>query len=145
MDLFYSCQLLQVDTSLPMTGQMWLRRSSLVAVHGDDWFETSDRLSLIMISGMYRLSAASPGVPSCEWALVAYMTLHANITSNTGSIRVGRPPLPQTFCESERKGSSPPLLGTRESASKPVRIRGGCEVVSMKSARNDPRASVTFD
>lgn len=65
------------------------------------------RLSLIMINDMYRLSAASPGVPLCEWALVAYMILHANLTSNTGSARVGRLPLAHASCESERKGSCP--------------------------------------
>lgn len=38
-------------------------------------------LPLIMINDMHRLSAASPGSPVCEWSLVAYMILHANITS----------------------------------------------------------------
>ena len=33
---FYSCQMLQVDISQPGTGQMWLGRSSLVAVRGDE-------------------------------------------------------------------------------------------------------------
>lgn len=106
------------------------------------------RLSLIMINDMYRLSAASPGVPSREWALVAYRILHANITSNTGSTRVGRLCAFRSYLPTARareKGHVHTLLGTRESASKPVRIRGGWQIVSMKSARSDPRASVTFD
>lgn len=39
MDLFYSCQMLQVNTSDPMTGQIWPRRSSLVAIRADELFE----------------------------------------------------------------------------------------------------------
>lgn len=68
----------------PTTGQMWLRRSSLVAIRGDECSNPPDcsLASLVMINGMYWLSAASPGAHLCEWASTAYMILHADITSN---------------------------------------------------------------
>lgn len=95
------------------------------------------RPSWAMFNDMKRLSAASPGAHSCEQALVAYMIPRANLADACHSYIAS--------ARAREKGHVHTLFGTRESASKPVRIRGGWEVVSMKRARNDPRTSVTFD